>query len=79
MKKVFTLSLMSLLVSVSVVAQSEVKPISEKTKSEAVIKPIIKVDKLKMKPIKLENARINNATQPVKREEEVKSIETNQK
>lgn len=80
MRKVFTLSLLSLFASVSIVAQTLENSPNAKPKMQTEITPVVKIDKTKINPVvKLKNENVNNNTQPLKKEEEVKSIETKQK
>ena len=80
MKKVFTLSLLSLFASVSIVAQSANTVSNSTAKQNSEITPVVKIDKSKIKPVvNVRQAELNNKVQPVKKEEEIKSIETKQK
>lgn len=80
MKKVFTLSFLSLFASVAMVAQSSSAQSNAELKKETKVQPVVKVDKSKMKPVvKVKSVQLNNTVQPVKKEEETKSIETKQK
>jgi hypothetical protein len=83
MKKVLILSVLSLFSGMSMQAQSsgsaEKKEITP-SKSQTEIKQVTKINRVNVAPVvSLKNARISQQTQPVKKEEEVKSIETNQK
>lgn len=79
MKKVFTLSILSLFASVSMVAQSTENPTSAELKKQTEIIPVVKIDKSKISPVVKINKEMNKTVQPVKKEEEIKSIETKQK
>ena len=83
MRKVVVLSVLTLFTGVSMIAQSvqsNEKAKVSKDKSQVEIKQVTKIDRAIIKPVqKLERTKVTQGAQPVKKEEEIKSIETNQK